>query len=110
MSAWFLDSELSTCFSLYLVSNYYLLLLFGWAMVKLKHNVSVNTIENINTQCSGHLEAPFYYALTGYGPKQLLIIALHQKLPRPSFKSNVNNILHCQACFLKLKFPWLKIF
>ena len=39
-----------------------------------------------------------------------LIIALHQKLSRPSFKSNANNISHCQACFLKLKFPWLKIF
>ena len=37
-------------------------------------------------------------------------MALHQKLPRPSYKSNVNNISHCQACFLKLKFPWLKNF
>ena len=34
-----------------------------------------------------------------------LVMALHQKLPRPSYKSNVNNISHCQACFLKLKFP-----
>ena len=39
-----------------------------------------------------------------------LAMALRQKLPRPSYKSNVNNISHCQACFLKLKFPWLKIF
>ena len=39
-----------------------------------------------------------------------LAMALHQKLPRPSYKSNVNNISHCQACFLKLKFPWQKIF
>ena len=39
-----------------------------------------------------------------------LVMALHQKLPRPSFNSYVNNISLCQACFLKLKFPWLKIF
>ena len=37
-------------------------------------------------------------------------MALHQKLPRPSFKSYINNILLCQVCLLKLKFPWLKIF
>ena len=37
-------------------------------------------------------------------------MALCQKLPTPSYKSNVNNISHCQACFLKLKFPWQKIF
>ena len=39
-----------------------------------------------------------------------LAMALHQKLPIPSYKSNVNSILHCQACFLKSKFPWQKIF
>ena len=39
-----------------------------------------------------------------------LVMALCQKLSRPSFKSYVNNIWLCQACFLKLKFPWLKIF
>ena len=39
-----------------------------------------------------------------------LAMALHQKLLRPSYKSNVNNVSHCQACFLKLKFPWQKIF
>ena len=39
-----------------------------------------------------------------------LVMALCQKLPRPSFKSYVNTILLCQAYFLKLKFPWLKIF
>ena len=33
-----------------------------------------------------------------------LVMALCQKLPRPSYKSNVNNISHCQACFFKLKF------
>ena len=38
-----------------------------------------------------------------------LVMALHQKLPKPSFKSYVNNISLCQACFLKLKFPCLKI-
>ena len=38
-----------------------------------------------------------------------LAMALRQKLPRPSYKSNVNNISHCQAYFLKLKFPWQKI-
>ena len=37
-----------------------------------------------------------------------LVMALHQKLPRPSFKGYVNNISLCQAYFLKLKFPWLK--
>ena len=37
-----------------------------------------------------------------------LVMALRQKLPRPSFKSYVNNISLCQACFLKLKFPCLK--
>ena len=35
-----------------------------------------------------------------------LVMASRQKLHRPSYKSNVNNISHCQACFLKLKFPW----
>ena len=39
-----------------------------------------------------------------------LVMALRQKLPEPSFKSYVNNISLCQAYFLKLKFPWLKIF
>ena len=39
-----------------------------------------------------------------------LAMALRQKLSRRSYKSNVNNISHCQAYFLKLKFPWLKIF
>ena len=39
-----------------------------------------------------------------------LIMALHQKLPRPSFKSYINNISLCQVCLLKLEFPWLKIF
>ena len=39
-----------------------------------------------------------------------VVTALRQKLPKPSFKSYVNNISLCQACFLKLKFPWLKIF
>ena len=39
-----------------------------------------------------------------------IVMALCQKLPRPSYKINVNNISHCQACFLKLKFPWQKIF
>ena len=33
-----------------------------------------------------------------------LVMALHQKLPRPSFKSYVNNISICEACFLKLTF------
>ena len=36
--------------------------------------------------------------------------AITPKLPRPSFKSYINNISLCQVCFLKLKFPWLKIF
>ena len=39
-----------------------------------------------------------------------LVTALQQKLPRLSYKSNVNNISHFQGCFLKLKFPWQKIF
>ena len=39
-----------------------------------------------------------------------LAMALCQKLPRPSYTSNINNTSHCQTCFLKLKFPWLKIF
>ena len=39
-----------------------------------------------------------------------LAMALCQKLARPSFKRYVNNISLCQAYFLKLKFPWLKIF
>ena len=39
-----------------------------------------------------------------------LVMALYQKLLRPSFKSYANNISLCQACCLKLKFPWLKIF
>ena len=39
-----------------------------------------------------------------------LIIAVRQKLPRASYKSNVNNMSHCHACFLKSKFPWQKIF
>ena len=30
-----------------------------------------------------------------------LVMALCQKLPRPSFKSYVNNISLCQTCFLK---------
>ena len=34
-----------------------------------------------------------------------LAMASHQKLPRPSFKSYVNNISLCEVCFLKLKFP-----
>ena len=34
-----------------------------------------------------------------------LVMALRQKLPRPSFKSYANNISICQTCFLKLKFP-----
>ena len=37
-----------------------------------------------------------------------LVMALRQKLPGPSYKSYVDNILLPQACFLKLKFPWLK--
>ena len=81
---------------------------------------------------SADLKAPFSYVIKGYGPKQLLsgrhrpqshksradaniktaflVMALHQKLPRPSFKSYINNISLCQAYFLKLKIPWLKIF
>ena len=39
-----------------------------------------------------------------------LVMALHRKLPRPAYKSYVNDISLCQACFLKLKFSWLKIF
>ena len=39
-----------------------------------------------------------------------LAMALRQKLARPSFKRYVNNISLCQAYFLKLKFPLLKIF
>ena len=39
-----------------------------------------------------------------------LAMTLYQNLPRPSYKSNVSNISHCQACFLKSKFPWQKIF
>ena len=39
-----------------------------------------------------------------------LVMELRQKLPRSSYKINVNNIPHCQACFLKLKFPSHKIF
>ena len=39
-----------------------------------------------------------------------LVMALCKKLPRLSYKSYANNISLCQACFLKLKFPWLKIF
>ena len=39
-----------------------------------------------------------------------LVMALLQKLPRPFFKSYVNNILLCEVCFLKLKFLRLKIF
>ena len=34
-----------------------------------------------------------------------LVMTSHQKLPRPSFKSYVNNISLCEACFFKLKFP-----
>ena len=34
-----------------------------------------------------------------------LVMALRQKLPKPSFKTSL-----CKACFLKLKFPCLKIF
>ena len=49
-------------------------------------------------------------ALTPTIKTAFLVMALHQLLPRPSYKSNINNISHCQACFLKLKFPWLKIF
>ena len=30
--------------------------------------------------------------------------------PKTSFKSYFNNISLCQVYFLKLKFPWLKIF
>ena len=37
-----------------------------------------------------------------------LVMALCQKLPRPSYKSNDNK--PCQACFLNLKFPWQKVF
>ena len=39
-----------------------------------------------------------------------LVMALRQKLPKTSFKGYVNNISLYQACYLKLKFPWLKIF
>ena len=39
-----------------------------------------------------------------------LVMALCQKLPKTSFKSYVSNASLCQAYFLKLKFPWLKIF
>ena len=39
-----------------------------------------------------------------------LVMALRQKLLKPSFKSYVNKVSLCQACFLKLKFPCLKIF
>ena len=107
-----------------------LLFLFGRATVKLKCNVSGKTI-------GGYLKyqyplqwAFFSYVITGYGPKQLLSgcyrsrnhksradahhqnylssNGIRQKLPKPSFKSYVNNISLCQACFLKLKFPCLK--
>ena len=37
-----------------------------------------------------------------------LAMSLRQKLSRPFYKSNVNNISHCQACLFKLKFPWQK--
>ena len=49
-----------------------LLFLFGQATVKLKHNVSVNTTDGSSKYQYRHLKAPFSYALTGYGPKQLL--------------------------------------
>ena len=40
-----------------------------------------------------------------------LIIALCQKLPRPSFKSNVDNISHCQAyVFLEVEISMAKNF
>ena len=39
-----------------------------------------------------------------------LVMALCQNLPRLFNKSYVNTISLCQACVLKLKFPWLKIF
>ena len=38
-----------------------------------------------------------------------LVMETHQKLSRPSFKNYVNISL-CEACFLKLKFPWRKNF
>ena len=108
-----------------------LLFLFGQATVKLKHNVSVNTTDgSLKYQYPVQWAfksaiflwanrvwmkiASFHEAIkVGLMPTiktAFLIIALCQNLPRPSFKSNVNNISHCQACFLKLKFPWLKIF
>ena len=40
----------------------------------------------------------------------ILVMALRQILPKPSFKSYVNNFSLCQACFLKLKFSCVKIF
>ena len=101
-------------------------------MVKMKCNVSVKTIcgyLKYQYPLQWALKAPFSYAITGYGPKQPLsgrhrlqshkswADAHHQNClssngitAKTSFKSYVNNISLCQACFLKLKFPCLKIF
>ena len=90
---------------------FFLLFLFGWATIKSKCNVSIKTIGGyltINTQCSGHLKAPFFMRLQDMdqnsffldainrkaikvGPTPtiktaFLVMALCQKLPRPSFK------------------------
>ena len=42
---------------------------------KTEKNVSMKTFDEslkYQYQCSGHLKEPFSYAITGYGPKQLL--------------------------------------
>ena len=104
-------------------------------MVKFKHNVSVKTIDgSLKYQypvqwafkrtiflCdyrvwtkSASLLTPSIMKPQKVGAMPtiktaILVMAICQKLPRPSFESHVNNISLCQACFLKLKFPWLKI-
>ena len=113
-----------------------LLFLFGRATVKLKCNVSVKTIGGylkyqyplqwafksavflcdyrVWTKTASFwtplIAKPYKCGPTPTLKTACLIMALRQKLPRPSFKSYINNISLCQVCLLKLKFPWLKIF
>ena len=114
---------------------FFLLLLFllEWATVKLKCNVFVKTIDgSLKYQYPVHWLFKSVMRLQGMDQNSFfldaidhevikvrptptiktafLVMALCQKLPRPSFKSYVDNMSLFQACFLKLKFPWLKIF
>ena len=111
-----------------------LLFLFGRATVKLKCNVSRKTIGGyLKYQYPlqwAFKSAIFLMRLRGMDQNSFfldaidckaikfrpmptiktafLVMALRQKLPKPSFKSYVNNFSLRQACFLKLKFPCLK--